>query len=525
MKRWLPLWIGCFLACAQDPRGAPAGTPDSHRLRADLDYLCSDELQGRASLSPSADVAAGYIASSFKNSGLAPMGGKPYLQEFPLVGYDPDRSRTHLVLIRAGKRTEIAAEEFRAAFWKEVSIHAPVVFAGYGITAPEYRYDDYAGIDVHGKIVLLFDHEPQENDPSSVFNGTGHTRYANSRVKEENARRHGAVAVLMVSEPLRKHRGAFEPTPTEPGSLRANAPRQAIEEESIPLVTLTDRLAGQLLEATGKTPAEIQTAIDRRLKPASQPLPDTSVDVATAPANVHRGISANVVGLLEGSDPTLRGETIVLDAHYDHLGVQGGNVYRGANDNASGTVAVMELARLFAASPRRPRRSLLFIVFGSEEEGLLGSYYYVEHPLRPLATTRAVLNLDMIARDEAHIPQSQGVVEIPADTSNQINLVGTFYSPDLRKAIEAQNRATGLDLTTKFDRDHNLNVLFRCDHFPFLAAGVPAVWIFGGFHPGYHEPSDTVDRLNFPKLEKVIRLTYLTARSLADAEKPPRFRP
>jgi hypothetical protein len=525
MKRWLPLLIGCFLAGAQGPVGAPGGVPDSHRLRADLDYLCSDELQGRVSLSPSADVAAAYIASSFQKSGLAPMGGKPFLEEFPLVGYDPDRSRTHLVLTHAGERTEIAAEEFRAAFWKEVAVHAPVVFAGYGITAPEYGYDDYAGIDVHGKIVLLFDHEPQENDPASVFNGTGHTRYANSRVKVENARRHGAAAVLMVSEPLRKHRGAFEPTPAEAGSLRGSAPRQVIEEESIPLVTLTDRLAEQLLAATGKTPAEIQTAIDRRLKPASQPLPDTSIDLATAPANVHRGMSANVVGLLEGSDPALSRETIVLDAHYDHVGVLGGNVYRGANDNASGTAAVMELARLFAASPRRPRRSLLFIVFGSEEEGLLGSYYYVEHPLRPLGTTRAVLNLDMIARDEAHIPQSQGVVEIPADTSNQINLAGTFYSPDLREAIVAQNGATGLDISTKFDRDHDLNVLFRCDHFPFLASGVPAVWIFGGFHPGYHEPSDTVDRLDFPKYEKVIRLTYLTARSLADADKPPRFRP
>src|SRR5207302_1175973 len=123
---------------------------------------------------------------------------------------------------------------------------------------------------------------------------------------------------------------------------------------------------------------------------------------------------------------------------------------------------VMELARLFAASPSRPRRSMLFVVFGSEEEGMLGSNYYVEHPLRPLDGTRAVLNLDMIARDEAHIPQSRGVVQIPADTTNEINLVGVFYSHDLESAIRRANRAIGLELSTKFDRDHDLNALFRC---------------------------------------------------------------
>jgi Zn-dependent M28 family amino/carboxypeptidase len=230
-----------------------------------------------------------------------------------------------------------------------------------------------------------------------------------------------------------------------------------------------------------------------------------------------------VVGLIEGSDPALRDETVMLTAHYDHLGVHNGRVYPGANDNASGTAGVMELARMFAANPPRPRRNLLFVVFGSEEEGLLGSYYYAAHPLRPLATTRAVLNLDMIARNEAHIPQSRGVVEIPTDTTNEINLVGVFHSRDLRDAIENANQKTGLQISAKFDRDHDLNALFRCDHFPFLVHDVPAVWFFGGWHPGYHEPSDTVDQLDFPKLEKVLRLAYWTARLVADSSAPPRF--
>jgi Zn-dependent M28 family amino/carboxypeptidase len=267
----------------------------------------------------------------------------------------------------------------------------------------------------------------------------------------------------------------------------------------------------------------LQTAIDRDLSPKSMLLPDTKIALVSDGTDARRGQSANVVGRLEGSDPQLRRETILITAHYDHLGMHNGRIYPGANDNASGSVGVMELARLFAQDSVRPRRSLLFVVFGSEEEGLLGSYYYVAHPLYPLAATRAVLNLDMIARDETHIPQSQGVVEIPADTRNEINLVGAFYSPDLEATIRKANEKVGLEISTKFDRDHDLNALFRCDHFPFLLHDVPAIWLFGGWHPGYHEPSDTIDRLDFPKLEKVVRLAYESARSLADAPSTPRF--
>jgi len=519
--RRLPLAALCALALAQT-------APDAvsvRRLRVDLEFLCSGSLEGRLSLSRGAQIAASYIAAEFQRVGLAPVKGTGFLQEFPLVAYEPDRQRTQLALVRSGKRTEFhERQDFRGGFWQEMAFAAPVIFAGYGITALEYGYDDYAGIDARGKIVLAFDHEPQETDPQSVFNGAGHTRHANSRVKLENARRHGARALLLAGEPLRKHAGAFDPPPTPSApSLRASAPRQAIDEDSIPLFQISDRAAAELLQPTGKTPADLQAAIDRDLKPLSKQLADTALHLRTAGANLRRAPSANVVGLIEGSDPALRDETVMLTAHYDHLGVHNGRVYPGANDNASGTAGVMELARLFAANPSRPRRSLMFVVFGSEEEGLLGSYYYVAHPLRPLATTRAVLNLDMIARDEAHIPQSRGVVEIPTDTTNEINLAGVFYSPDLRDAVMQANQKTGLQISAKFDRDHDLNALFRCDHFPFLVHDVPAVWFFGGWHPGYHEPSDTVDHLDFPKLEKVVRLAYWTARSIADSSTPPRF--
>jgi Peptidase family M28/PA domain len=502
--------------------------PETRRLRADLDFLASDALAGRVSLSPEAEIAARYIAADFARTGLQPAAGTSYLQAFPLVAYRSDPRQRALILNRGGASKSFRpGAEFTVAFSRDVQIVGPVVFAGYGISAPEYGYDDYANIDATGKIVMIFDHEPQEDDPSSVFNGTGHTLHAGRSTKVANARRHGAVAVLIASEPIRRHPGLLEPAVrgvNQGQPLRASAPPQALDDYGqIPAVSIGDGVLSELLSATGQSPIDLQRTIETGLRPHSAVLPDTTVELRSGNTEQHRGTSFNVAGLLEGSDPVLRSETIVVSAHYDHLGVQNGHVYPGANDNGSGTVAVMELARLFAERHDRPKRSILFIVFGSEEQLMMGSFYYTSHPLRPLAGTRAALNLDMIGRNEAHIPQSEGVLHIPEDTSNEINLVGTYYSPKLLTLIERENRSIGLALDTKFDRDHLLNALFRCDHLPFLVAGIPAVWFFGGFHPGYHEPSDTVEKLNFPKMEKVIRLAYRTATALANAPAGPAF--
>jgi len=495
-------------------------TPDLRRVRADLEFFCSDALAGRVSLSREAEISARYIAADFARAGLRPAVGDSYLQPFPLVAYRSDPRLRGMTLTRAGKvKSFRPGAEFGGVFHRDIHLTAPVVFVGYGITAPELRYDDYEGVDAKGKIALMFDHEPQEDDPRSLFHGTGHTIHSGRPAKIVNARRHGAVAVIVASEPVRKHAGMFdarEQDTTRGQPLRASAPTQALDDDSrLPVFTVSDTVLAELL---GENPAEVQRAIESTLRPRSRALPDTVLELRCGNAEQRRGTSYNVAGLIEGSDPALKGETVLLTAHYDHLGVHQGRVYAGANDNASGTAALMELARLFAASGRRPRRSILFLALGSEEQLMLGSFYYAAHPLRPLAGTRAAMTLDMIGRDEAHIPQSQGVLRISGDTSNELNLVGTDYSKGLVEVIERENREIGLKLDTKFDRDHTLNALFRCDHLPFLMEGLPSLWLFGGFHPGYHEPTDTIDRLNFPKMEKVIRLAYRTALAVADGD-------
>ena len=234
-----------------------------------------------------------------------------------------------------------------------------------------------------------------------------------------------------------------------------------------------------------------------------------------------RANSYNVAGLLEGSDPTLQAETVVFSGHFDHDGIGPLGILHGADDNGSGTVGVVELARAFALNPVKPKRSLLFIVFAAEERGLLGAYHYVAHPLRPLATTRAQINFDMIGRNEAADPRVQ--TEISPDTSNELGLIGTHYSPDYRAVVERSNELVGLKLTYKWDRDAANSVLFRSDQYPFLQHDIPAVWWFTGFHPDYHQVSDTVEKINFEKMTKILKLAYTSGFEFADSPNVPKL--
>jgi Zn-dependent M28 family amino/carboxypeptidase len=184
---------------------------------------------------------------------------------------------------------------------------------------------------------------------------------------------------------------------------------------------------------------------------------------------------------------------------------------------------VVALARAFAANPERPKRSVLFVVFASEERGLLGAYWMAAHPLRPLATTRAQINFDMIGRDEAPSPQTDGLITIPADTTNRLNLIGALYSPDYDRTVKEEDKSVGLILDDRFDHESALNVFFRSDQFPFVLHNIPAFWWFTGFHPDYHHTTDTVDKIDFPKMQKILELAYLTAWQFGDESQPPRF--
>jgi hypothetical protein len=525
--RPLPLLFAAAVLCAQPPARVQTGydSIEAVRLKADLTFLSSDALDGRRSLQRGSEAAIEWIASEFAKAGLKPLSGDSYLQPVPIVEFTPDRSLTALTITRDGRGETFHAPDATANFANDVSASGPAVFAGYGISAPELDYDDYAGIDARGKIVLIFNHEPQEADPNSVFNGIGNTRYANNNYKLFNAQRHGAIAVLTMPDP--NHQGPVRggPVPAPTPTPRPRIPSEALAEggPSIPLFTVGAPVRETLFAAAGKKAADIERAIDSKPAPASFEIPGVRIEFRTATAERRRGVSFNVAGLVEGSDPTLQAETIVLSAHSDHEGAGPLGIYHGADDNGSGTVGIVALAHAFAANPVKPRRSLLFIVFAAEERGLLGSYYYISHPLRPLSTTRAQINFDMIGRNETADPRV--ITGISPDTSNQLGLIGTHYSPDYRETVERQNRTVGLNLTYKWDLDSYNLILFRSDQYPFLLHDIPAVWWFTGFHPDYHQVTDTVEKINLEKMAKILKLAYLSGFEFADEQNAPRFQP
>lgn len=499
-------------------------------LRADLTFLASDALQGRMSLQTGDEAAIQWIASEFAKAGLKPAANGSFLQPVELIEYRGDRAQSYVALKRGGSEKQWKFPDALGSYHTDVDVTADVVFAGFGITAPELHYDDYQGIDARGKIVLIFDHEPQETDPNSIFNGTGNTRYATGRVKILNAQEHGALGVLIVAEPNRKHPSNQERVARIGGSISRAVPlpSQALAEDELhtPAALVSDVVAKDLFATSGADPSQLQMAIDRDLKPQSRALPDTQVTLHYRNTSVTTGKTYNVAGLLEGSDPKLKAETIIFSGHHDHDGISAEQIWHGADDNGSGTVGVVELAHAYAANAARgekPKRSLLFVVFAAEERGLLGSFYMAAHPLRPLETTRAVINFDMIGRNETESDQTKGLIEIPADTTNRLNLIGPSYSPDYNRTVVAENKYVGLDLDYRFDRDYALNIFFRSDQFPFVLHNIPSFWWFTGFHPDYHHTTDTADKINYAKMAKILRLAYLTGFQFANEATTPKF--
>jgi hypothetical protein len=528
------LFLASILLFAQPPSRLQVGydSIQPEKLKADLTFLSSDALEGRRSLERGSEVAIQWIAGEFAKAGLKPASGDSFLQPVPLIEYQMDRAQTSLTLRHGGQSETFRAPDATGTFSNEATIAGPVVFAGFGISAPELGYDDYAGIDAKGKAVLIFNHEPQESDANSIFNGKGNSRYNNNYTKVLNAQRHGAVAVLTMADP--NHAGGGRGAAGGRGAggrgqaqqqLRPRIPPEALAEggTAIPTFALSAAVAGKLFAAAGKSATDVQTGIDSKLAPASFDVPDSRVELHTVVTERKRANSYNVAGLLEGSDPRLKAETIVFSAHFDHDGIGPAGIMHGADDNGSGTVGVVALAHAFAGNPVKPKRSVLFVVFAAEERGLLGAHYYVAHPLRPLDTTRAEINFDMIGRNEAPVNPDVPQPEISADTSNELGLIGTHYSPDYRETVERNNKTVGLKLTYKWDHDATQQVLFRSDQYPFLMHDIPAVWWFTGFHPDYHQVTDTVEKINFPKMAKILKLAYLSGFEFADEQNPPRL--
>ena len=497
-------------------------------LKGHIYFLASDEMGGRDSMSQEGRIAAQYIAGFFHRAGLKPVGdNNTYFQNFPMVEGHIDRTESYL-RAKVGSAGASATRDY--AFGPDytmgrqgnvdVTVDAPVVFAGYGISAPEYQYDDFAGVDVSGKVVMVLNHEPQERDPQSRFMGAFHTVHAYNWWKPEVIRQKGAVAILMVNEGKshRPQRTASGPTN---GQIRTDRGSHTLTSPfwDLPMYNISRRVADELLKPSGKTIDQLEAEIDKSGAPKSMPIPNVTIEARRAIKDRKVVQTRNVVGVIEGSDPVLKNEYVIVTGHYDHVGQKDQFIYHGADDNASATAAVIALAEAFKANPTPPKRSLMFLVFEAEEDGLLGAFHYIANPIVPLDKTVANINMDMIGRDE----DSPTWNTKAADNTNGVNLVGTLYSPDMRRIVEAENKQIGLKLDYKTDRDDREGWFSRSDHYPFAIKGIPVAFFNTGEHPDYHTANDTWDRINYPKMEKIVRLVYLSMRNLASSPTRPKF--
>ena len=546
MKKYFAVIAAALTVAALAAQGR-APQNDSIRqddLRADLFFLAGDSLRGRLTDTEENRAAADYIRSRFERMGLKPAApGGSYFQPYNLtvasVGDDNaldvgaatgDGPTRHL---RTGQEfyPHRASASGRAA--------GAVVFAGFGISAPQLHYDDLAG-NLKGQIVLVLEHEPGERDPNSIFDGVVTSESATPWRKALAAQERGAAAVLFVSD-VHNHPG---PTSFE-AAARAYWPERTPRIQTYTLATWADRihipvaqispaLAESLAAGTGKTLEELSRSAETARGFTATPLPGARVELRTS-VDRHVVPDRNVVALLEGADPRLKDEWVIVSAHFDHNGADGAVIFNGADDNGSGTVALLEIAEAFslaAKEGRRPRRSVLFAAWNSEERGLLGAWAYTEQPLAPLSTIAAVLNMDMIGRNE-EIPVGGGArfngfeVQTAESNHNAVNVMGFSKVPDITAAVDKANAGIALDLRKRYDNNSS-NLVRRSDQWPFLQRGVAAVGFMTGLHPDYHTQYDRPEKINYVKMEKIARLVHQASWDLANADarpKPPAPRP
>jgi len=495
-------------------------------IRAKMYFLSNSDMAGRLVGTPQHQIAADYIASQFMELGLTPAGNdNSYFQDFDLVSAWPDDSRgTVLTATIAGQQRTFQPGHDYQRWWVQSvnseSVQGPIEFLGYGINAPEYGYNDFAGVNLRGKIAMVMAREPGKDDPKSRFKGAWDTFHSYDWFKVEQIRAAGASAILIVNPIF-----DFKETrvPSAPPNYTFPAPDYGMADGlwDLPVFMITPETANVLLSGSGKSIEAVQRQIDETLKPNSFEVPDGVVKLEKNFKSHRLFKGHNVVGILQGSDPELKKQYIVVSGHYDHMGIVSTRVYAGADDNASGAVGTIEIAQAFVRAGLKPKRSIVFVCFDSEEQGLYGSWYYITHPVVPLADTVANLNMDMIGRDE----ESLSWHNTAEQNRNMVNIVGTLYDPEVRGIIEQENKGIGLKLDFKTDTRDPEAWFSRSDHFWFATRSIPQVLFNTGEQPDYHTENDTWTRINYPKMLKIVQLIFLTTAELADQSQRPKFTP
>lgn len=473
-------------------------------LKEWIDFLASDEMRGRPAPGIEADRAAGYIAAKLNDFGIKPVNGS-YLQQIPFCSSDLNPENCKFTISTGGTTHDFDLKEQYTPLFQTGNdrVKGGLVFAGYGITMPEYDYDDYKNVDVKGKIVLVMKQAPRKNDPASpVFEGAKETEYSSLAYKIRNAAAHGATGFLLVTDPL--HNIAITAQGYLWNSLYMKEKAKPIfsvceEGKKIPAVQVNRDVINVLFGSVDSL-RTLQRKIDETMQPNSFIVPEMWIDLAVS-TEKEAFPSSNVIGWIEGADPLLKEEYIVLGAHYDHIGVtskpnhENDSIMNGADDNASGTAAVMAVAKAFAGSVKKPARSILFMLFTNEEGGLVGSDYYTRNPLFPLERTVAMINLDMVGRNG----------------NDTVYVVGEKYNPGLAALFDAAIPENGLK-----KEEMEIDLYQSSDYYPFHKNGIPAIGLTSGLHKDYHQVGDSPDKINHLKVKKIAQLAFNVTWQIAN---------
>ncbi len=501
--------LHCFLAAllalvvtaaapAQAPATAPAlGTADAARYLDTIKTLASPEMEGRGAGTKGIELAAHLLEQRYRSLGLDPSGTQGFFQPFTVTTGAKLVSGNDLQEDVAGKKKILKLNEdfVPFSFSSSGEADAPVVFAGYGASANEFGYDDYAGLDVQGKIVVLLRYEPTGFAAKGGHQGL--TQHAALIAKAINARNHGAKGVIVINGKLGD---SEEDLLTRFGSVSGP------EDAGVLLVQVKNNVARDWFAAAGKSLPGVQNQINSATKPASFAFPATlHVTMAVHIDTLHATVN-NVLAYLPGKSD----EYVIVGAHYDHLGYgnadslapsQIGQIHPGADDNASGTSGVLELARLFAPLKGQLPRGILFMSFAGEELGLLGSAHWVQQATRPPDKAIAMINMDMIGRIKGEKAYIGGV--------------GTGSS--------FQTILTAAQKNSPFHFEYSAGGYAASDHTSFVARKIPVLFFFSGLHSDYHKPSDTWDKINAPDAARLLDFIAGLITQLDTAAERPKF--
>lgn len=472
----------------------PVASEREHYLKH-LRFLASDELRGRGNSMPELKVAAEYIARHFAEYGLEPAGEDgTFFQKFEITtGHQlgPDNRLTLFVDSGPALLLELHRDYTPLTYGEAVSVSTELVFVGFGISAGEYGYDDYQAVDVQGKIVVMYDHEPQEHSSKSPFAGRQLTPYSTVTTKVMTAKHRGAAAVIIVPDSFNHSDAAWEALPSF-----------EMEDLGIQAVRVSPEWGENIIGSSGRKATEILNQIDTRMRPSSFIFDDVRAEIRLDAEKVRHSVQ-NVVGKISGRTS----KAIVIGAHYDHLGLGGknslapasvGQVHNGADDNASGTAGLLQLAQELAES--QPRHNLLLVGFAGEELGLLGSSYYVEAPLIPLEDTIAMLNMDMIGR-----------------STGQLLIGGAGTAKEFKGILD--ELAAGSPLEFKLAETPRGS----SDHLSFSIKKVPILFFFSGLHADYHKPSDDWNKIDITRSYQILDVVRGVVSRLDQLAASPRF--